>query len=100
MQSRRRSPESHSFMGKPCISITKESTILAKSLVDIASMLKKIKEGQQPVPIILKRQPDAPQQAPAKHAGFALATHITLTNVPSCKKTIQWLRPITSSKAP
>ncbi|MED6158809.1 hypothetical protein PIB30_036222 [Stylosanthes scabra] len=44
--------------------------ILAKSLVDIASMLKEIKEGQQPIPRILKRQPDAPQQTPVKHCGI------------------------------
>ncbi|MED6128263.1 hypothetical protein PIB30_096001, partial [Stylosanthes scabra] len=42
----------------------------AKSLVDIASMLKEIKEGQQLTPTILKRQPDAPQQTPAKHCGI------------------------------
>ncbi|MED6226015.1 hypothetical protein PIB30_099266 [Stylosanthes scabra] len=58
-----------------------ESTILAKSLVDIASMLKEIKEGQQPTPTILKHQPDAPQQTPAK-------------------RIIQWHRLITSSMAP
>ncbi|MED6188331.1 hypothetical protein PIB30_084945 [Stylosanthes scabra] len=33
-------------------------------------------------------------------AGFALATHIILMNVPSCKRTIQWLQLITSLKAP
>ncbi|MED6213040.1 N-acetyltransferase 9 [Stylosanthes scabra] len=47
-----------------------ESTILAKSLVDIASMLKEIKEGQQPTPTILKRQPEAFQQIPVKHCGI------------------------------
>ncbi|MED6209979.1 hypothetical protein PIB30_059800 [Stylosanthes scabra] len=33
-------------------------------------MLKDIKEGQQPTPTILKRQPDAPWQTPAKHCGI------------------------------
>ncbi|MED6164541.1 hypothetical protein PIB30_091100 [Stylosanthes scabra] len=36
-----------------------ESTVLAKSLVDIAPMLKEIKEGQQVTPTLLKRQPPA-----------------------------------------
>ncbi|MED6151489.1 hypothetical protein PIB30_083008, partial [Stylosanthes scabra] len=33
-------------------------------------------------------------------AGFALATHITRMNVPSCKRIIQWHQHITSLKAP
>ncbi|MED6151513.1 hypothetical protein PIB30_083216 [Stylosanthes scabra] len=47
-----------------------ELIVLAKFLVDIASMLKEIKEGQQPTPTILKRQLDASQQTPAKHCGI------------------------------
>ncbi|MED6185513.1 hypothetical protein PIB30_057849 [Stylosanthes scabra] len=47
-----------------------ESTVLAKSLVDIASMLKEIKEGQQPTPTILKHQPNTTQQTPARHCGI------------------------------
>ncbi|MED6223123.1 hypothetical protein PIB30_070945 [Stylosanthes scabra] len=35
-----------------------DSTMLAKSLVDIATMLKEIKEGQQVTPTLLKRQSD------------------------------------------
>ncbi|MED6129891.1 hypothetical protein PIB30_112488, partial [Stylosanthes scabra] len=46
------------------------STILAKSLVDIAAMLKEIKEGQQVTPILLQRQPDNSQQKPVKHCGI------------------------------
>ncbi|MED6159691.1 hypothetical protein PIB30_044556 [Stylosanthes scabra] len=39
-----------------------DSIVLAKSLVDIAVMLKEIKEGQQVTPILLKRQLDDSQQ--------------------------------------
>ncbi|MED6189015.1 hypothetical protein PIB30_091472 [Stylosanthes scabra] len=46
------------------------STVLAKSLVDIAATLKEIKEGQQVTPILLKRQPDNSQQKPVKHCGI------------------------------
>ncbi|MED6116117.1 hypothetical protein PIB30_097073 [Stylosanthes scabra] len=43
---------------------------LHQSLVNIASMLKEIKEGQQSSPTLLKRQPDTSQQKPAKHCGI------------------------------
>ncbi|MED6141574.1 hypothetical protein PIB30_104813, partial [Stylosanthes scabra] len=46
------------------------STVLAKSLVDIAAMLKEIKEGQQVTPTLLKRQPNDLQQKPIKHCGI------------------------------
>ncbi|MED6210816.1 hypothetical protein PIB30_067699 [Stylosanthes scabra] len=47
-----------------------ESSVLAKSLVDIASMLKEIKEGQQSSLTLLKRHPDTSQQKPAKQCGI------------------------------
>ncbi|MED6165513.1 hypothetical protein PIB30_100237, partial [Stylosanthes scabra] len=47
-----------------------DSTVLAKSLVDIVAMLKEIKEGQQVTPTLLKRQPDDWQQKPVKHCGI------------------------------
>ncbi|MED6122807.1 hypothetical protein PIB30_043397 [Stylosanthes scabra] len=47
-----------------------DSTVLAKSLVNIASMLKEIREGQQATPTLLKRQPDSSQQKPVKHCGI------------------------------
>ncbi|MED6139565.1 hypothetical protein PIB30_085050 [Stylosanthes scabra] len=43
-----------------------ESTVLAKSLVDIASLLKEIKEGQKSPSTLLKCQPNTSQQKPAK----------------------------------
>ncbi|MED6186884.1 hypothetical protein PIB30_070914 [Stylosanthes scabra] len=45
-----------------------DSTVLAKSLVDIAAILKEIKEGQQVTPTLLKRQPGDSQQKPVKHS--------------------------------
>ncbi|MED6188857.1 hypothetical protein PIB30_089932, partial [Stylosanthes scabra] len=36
-----------------------KSTVLAKSLVDITSLLKEIKEGHQSPPTLLKCQPDS-----------------------------------------
>ncbi|MED6168506.1 hypothetical protein PIB30_012233 [Stylosanthes scabra] len=47
-----------------------ESTMQAKSLVDIAAMLKEIKEGQQVTPILLKRQKDNSQQNSIKYCGI------------------------------
>ncbi|MED6221828.1 hypothetical protein PIB30_058392 [Stylosanthes scabra] len=47
-----------------------ESTVLAKSLVDIAAMLKEIKEGQQEAPKILTQQPNTSQQMPVRHCGI------------------------------
>ncbi|MED6214942.1 hypothetical protein PIB30_108364, partial [Stylosanthes scabra] len=47
-----------------------ESTILAKSLVDIAAMLKEIKEGQQVTPKLLTQHTTTPQQLPVKHCGI------------------------------
>ncbi|MED6206523.1 hypothetical protein PIB30_027615 [Stylosanthes scabra] len=44
--------------------------MLAKSLVDIAAMLKEIKEGQQVTPILLKRQTDHSQQNSIKYCGI------------------------------
>ncbi|MED6188712.1 hypothetical protein PIB30_088535 [Stylosanthes scabra] len=44
-----------------------ETTILTKSLVDIAAMLKEIKEGQQVTPKLLTRQANHSQQLPVKH---------------------------------
>ncbi|MED6188462.1 hypothetical protein PIB30_086154 [Stylosanthes scabra] len=44
-----------------------ETTVLAKSLVDIAAMLKEIKEGQQVTPKLLTRQANHSQQLPVKH---------------------------------
>ncbi|MED6136988.1 hypothetical protein PIB30_060830 [Stylosanthes scabra] len=67
-----------------------ESTVLAKSLVDIASMLKEIKEGQQPTPILLKHQTNSSQQTPARHCESILAILTTLMNVHSCRKTTPW----------
>ncbi|MED6164184.1 hypothetical protein PIB30_087243 [Stylosanthes scabra] len=64
------------------------STVLAKSLVDIAAMLKEIKEGQQVTPTLLKRQPDTSQQNPVKHCG--ICSPITLTSVHSFKKIIHY----------
>ncbi|MED6219862.1 hypothetical protein PIB30_039712 [Stylosanthes scabra] len=49
-----------------------ESTMLAKSLVDIAAMLKEIKEGQQVTPMLLKRQTDHSQQNLIKYCGVCL----------------------------
>ncbi|MED6164833.1 hypothetical protein PIB30_093922 [Stylosanthes scabra] len=43
------------------------STVLAKSLVDIAAVLKEIKEGKQVTPTLLKRQLDDSQQKPVRH---------------------------------
>ncbi|MED6223486.1 hypothetical protein PIB30_074425 [Stylosanthes scabra] len=47
-----------------------DSTVLAKSLVDIAAMLKEIKEGQQVTLTLLKRQPDDSRQKPVKYCGI------------------------------
>ncbi|MED6188240.1 hypothetical protein PIB30_084145, partial [Stylosanthes scabra] len=47
-----------------------DSTVLAKSFVDIAAMLKEIKEGQQVTPTFLKRQPDDSQQKLVKYCGI------------------------------
>ncbi|MED6164579.1 hypothetical protein PIB30_091496 [Stylosanthes scabra] len=47
-----------------------ETTILAKSLVDIAAMLKEIKKGQQVTPKLLTRQTNHSQQLPVKHCGI------------------------------
>ncbi|MED6133514.1 hypothetical protein PIB30_028942 [Stylosanthes scabra] len=44
-----------------------KSTVLAKSLVDITSILKEIKDGLQPTLTLLKYQPDAPQKKLARH---------------------------------
>ncbi|MED6149917.1 hypothetical protein PIB30_067197 [Stylosanthes scabra] len=43
---------------------------LLTQLVDIAEMLKEIKEVQQVTPTLLKRQPDNSQQKPVKHCGI------------------------------
>ncbi|MED6200580.1 hypothetical protein PIB30_086626 [Stylosanthes scabra] len=56
-----------------------DSTIFAKSLVDIAAMLKEIKEGQQ-----VTRSRNW-----LNIVGSALATPITLTSVRSFKRIIQ-----------
>ncbi|MED6176665.1 hypothetical protein PIB30_090421 [Stylosanthes scabra] len=51
---------------------------MAKSFVDIASMLKEIKEGQQVTATLLKRQPDGLQQKPIKHCEiFSCNSHHT-----------------------
>ncbi|MED6221309.1 hypothetical protein PIB30_053200 [Stylosanthes scabra] len=47
-----------------------DSTVLGKSLVDIAAMLKEIKEGQQVTLTLLKRQADNSQQKLVKHCGI------------------------------
>ncbi|MED6194029.1 hypothetical protein PIB30_024640 [Stylosanthes scabra] len=44
--------------------------MLAKSLVNIAAMLKEIKEGQQVTPMLLKRQTDHSQQNSIKYCGI------------------------------
>ncbi|MED6148831.1 hypothetical protein PIB30_056708 [Stylosanthes scabra] len=44
--------------------------MLVKSLVDIAAMLKEIKEGQQVTPMLLKRQTDHSQQNSIKYCGI------------------------------
>ncbi|MED6200526.1 hypothetical protein PIB30_086007 [Stylosanthes scabra] len=44
-----------------------ESTILAKSLVDIVAMMKEIKEGQQVTPKLLTQHTTTPQQLSVKH---------------------------------
>ncbi|MED6175986.1 hypothetical protein PIB30_083578 [Stylosanthes scabra] len=46
-----------------------ESTILAKSLVDIAAMLNEIKEGQAATPKLLTQQANTSQQLSVKHCG-------------------------------
>ncbi|MED6164974.1 hypothetical protein PIB30_095309 [Stylosanthes scabra] len=46
-----------------------ESTILVKSLVDIAAMLKEIKEGQATTPKPLTQHANTSQQVPVKHCG-------------------------------
>ncbi|MED6128476.1 hypothetical protein PIB30_098316 [Stylosanthes scabra] len=51
------------------------STILAKSLVKIATMLKEIKEGQQIAPKILTQQPTTSQQMPIRHCGTCSIKH-------------------------
>ncbi|MED6189275.1 hypothetical protein PIB30_094270 [Stylosanthes scabra] len=47
-----------------------ESTILAKSLVDIAAMLKEIKEGQAAASKPLRQHANTCQQVPVKHCGI------------------------------
>ncbi|MED6201479.1 hypothetical protein PIB30_095498, partial [Stylosanthes scabra] len=47
-----------------------ESTILVKSLVDIAALLKEIKEGQQVTPKLLTQHTSTHQQQPVKHCGI------------------------------
>ncbi|MED6173384.1 hypothetical protein PIB30_058784 [Stylosanthes scabra] len=47
-----------------------ESTILAKSLVDIDAMLKVIKEGQQVTLKLLTQHTNTSQQLPVKHCGI------------------------------
>ncbi|MED6130526.1 hypothetical protein PIB30_001612 [Stylosanthes scabra] len=47
-----------------------ESTMLVKSLVNIAAMLKEIKEGKQVTLISLKRQTDHSQQNSIKYCGI------------------------------
>ncbi|MED6149941.1 hypothetical protein PIB30_067402 [Stylosanthes scabra] len=47
-----------------------KSTILAKSLVDIAAMLKEIKEGQAAASKPLTQHANTSQQVPVKHCGF------------------------------
>ncbi|MED6200175.1 hypothetical protein PIB30_082555 [Stylosanthes scabra] len=47
-----------------------ESTILAKYLIDIAALLKEIKEGQQVTPKLLTQHTSTPQQQSVKHCGI------------------------------
>ncbi|MED6176202.1 hypothetical protein PIB30_085805 [Stylosanthes scabra] len=47
-----------------------ESTILAKSLVDIAAMLKEIKEGEAAASKPLTQHANTSQQVPVKHCGI------------------------------
>ncbi|MED6107821.1 hypothetical protein PIB30_017903 [Stylosanthes scabra] len=66
-----------------------KSTLLAKSLVDIATMLKEIKEGQQVTLTLLKRQADTtPSRNRSSISGFALATPITRMSVHNSKRTM------------
>ncbi|MED6221211.1 hypothetical protein PIB30_052339 [Stylosanthes scabra] len=55
-----------------------ESTVLAKSLVDITAMIKEIKKGQLATPKLLIHQPRTSQQAPVKHCGICSCnSHLT-----------------------
>ncbi|MED6175662.1 hypothetical protein PIB30_080544 [Stylosanthes scabra] len=55
-----------------------KSTILAKSLVYIAAMLKEIKEGQAVTPKLLTQQANTSQQLPVKHYGICSCnSHLT-----------------------
>ncbi|MED6199586.1 hypothetical protein PIB30_077311 [Stylosanthes scabra] len=57
-----------------------DSTVLAKSLVDIATMLKEVKEGDSPT---------TRSRNQLNIVGSALATPITLTSVRSFKRIMQ-----------
>ncbi|MED6163530.1 hypothetical protein PIB30_080855 [Stylosanthes scabra] len=74
MPSERRSLELLNFMGKRCLSVFEvtpsESTILAKSLVDIAGMLKEIKEGKAAASKSLTQHANTSQQVSVKHCGI------------------------------
>ncbi|MED6115554.1 hypothetical protein PIB30_091788, partial [Stylosanthes scabra] len=55
-----------------------ESTILAKSLVDIAAMLKEIKEGQAATPKPLTQHANTSQQVPVMHCGICSCMQLAL----------------------
>ncbi|MED6194543.1 hypothetical protein PIB30_029570 [Stylosanthes scabra] len=75
-----------------------DTTVLAKSLADIASMLREMKESQQATPKLLTQ----PSRAHHHHkfhpsiVGFVCVIRITLMNAHNCKKTMP-LHPLTTT---
>ncbi|MED6138673.1 hypothetical protein PIB30_076638 [Stylosanthes scabra] len=63
-----------------------ESTVLAKSLVDIAAMLKEIKEGQQAIPKILTQQSHNPPQMLVRHCSICSCSSHYTENAHSSKR--------------
>ncbi|MED6213302.1 hypothetical protein PIB30_091856 [Stylosanthes scabra] len=77
-----------------------ESTVLVKSLTDIASMLRELKESQQATPKILSQQPQNSLQIPIRHCVSRMARQSTrpLESQPttSIPPTLQQQSPINS----
>ncbi|MED6113503.1 hypothetical protein PIB30_071416 [Stylosanthes scabra] len=66
-----------------------ESTILAKSLVDIAAMLKEIKEGQKVTQKLLTQQTNTSQQLPVKHCDICSCKSYHTDECPWCQKSLR-----------
>ncbi|MED6225110.1 hypothetical protein PIB30_090569 [Stylosanthes scabra] len=79
-----------------------DTTVLAMSFADIASMLREMKESQQATPKLLTQpsQSSPPPQAPPKHCGICRVIRITPMNVHNCKKIMSLHPPKTTMMDP